>query len=511
VPVAALKAFLLGEEAGGRDERSRAVGFYEDAVRADPEFALAEWRLANVRRWRRVPYDLDLRLLRGDRLGEVDRRLLEALLEPDLRRRFAMLDSTVAEFPDDAYARLIFGEELWHRGPLVGVDVAEAWRMMGKAVAADSALAQAYDHIIMYHIRQGESGKAWEAYDQMARVTLRPSPGDPDRRRFFRLALLERFHPRFMRVAHWWLDVTHDSSDIANLAQVARLGAPWFDIPEAQVALSRILLRHGSPTDSARGSARVGIALGDLAQGRVARGLAQLDSAADALGTAEMRLQQAEWRVIPPALGVSGWFEGDAAPWVDRLDRLSGASALGRRARWALALERLGAGDTAGFVARAAYPDAAGDPLAGLLRAVRAGVLGHPDQALAISDSVRAAFEVAQPPDPFAGAAFHLFRGAWEVAHGRPQAADREWLWYEASDFDGWPSAHPQAGEVDGVIGVLGRWRRGDLMLSGATGASDSATGCALVRRAAEVWRDADAALGPLRSAMRSRAEGCRS
>ena len=511
VPLPALKAFLRGEEAFGRDELFEADAYYDDAVKADSSFALAEWRRANVRRWRRIPYDSSLRTLRsrpGHRLGPTDRRLLEALLEPDLRRRLAMLEAIVTASPEDAYAQLIYGEELWHRGPLVGRDVEEARGTMAAVVATDSTLAQAYDHLIMYHIRQGDAREAERAYAQMLRVTLPPSPEDPNRRLFFRMALRERFHPLLARGTHIWLAWRPDSGAMRQLAQVVRLGTPWFDIPEGQVALAGLLLRHGSATDSARGSARVGIALGRLALGQVARGMARFDSAAIDLGTREMQLQQAEWRVIPPALGLVGWGDSDGRAWVARLEQLAADSVLGARARWALALERLAAGDREAFAARAAAGDRA-EPLAALLRALEAGVLGRPDEALAISDSVRAAFEVTQPPDPFAGAVFHLFRGAWELAAGRPQAADREWLWYEASDVDGWPSAHPQAGEVDGVVGVFARWKRGELRLATATGAADSAAACALLRRVAELWRDADTALASLRSAVRARAGGC--
>src|SRR6185437_9003105 len=205
-------------------------------------------------------------------------------------------------------------------------------------------------------------------------------------------------------------------------------------------------------SDSSRGTARVGIALGRMAQGRLHEGLAQLDSAAAELGSAEMLLQQAEWRAILPALGLRGWSGKELQPWMDRLEDGMADPAPGARARWASALGRLGSGDTAGFLRVTARP-ASSAPLDALARAIRAGLLGRPEDALAISDSVRHAFEVTVPPDPFAGAVFHLFRGTWERSLGSPQAADREWLWYQASDFEGWPSAHPQSGEVDGVLG----------------------------------------------------------
>lgn len=512
VPLRALKAFLRGEEAFGRDEHSRAERYFEDAVRVDSTFALAAWRLANVRRWRRLPVDVDLRTLyerHGRRLGPTDRRLLEALLEPDLRRRFAMLDTAVANDPDDAYARLIYGEELWHRGPLIGIDVEEATRMMASAVAADSALAQAYDHIIMYHIREGDADEAWRTFEKKLRVSVRPSPGDPDTPRLFRLALYERFDPWKAAAATWWLRVRHDASDSAGLAMVSRLGVPWFDIPEAQIALSQILLRYVRADDSAGGSARVGMALGHLAQGHVARGLALLDAAAETVGTDEMRLQQAEWRLLPPALGVRGWFVGDPGPWYARLERYTNDPTLGPRARWALALARLGAGDTSRLLSGlATSSESSGATLDVLLRAIRAGVAGRPEEALAVADSVQSAFEVTQPPDPFAGAAFHLLRGGWELARGDSLAADREWLWYQAAEFEGWPNAQPQAAEVDGVLGVFARWKRAELRLATATGSADTNAACRMIRRVAELWKDADASLAPLHSAILARARG---
>ena len=54
VPLTALKAFLQGEAAFARDQWALAQRQYEEAVGIDSTFALADWRLANVKRWRRV-------------------------------------------------------------------------------------------------------------------------------------------------------------------------------------------------------------------------------------------------------------------------------------------------------------------------------------------------------------------------------------------------------------------------------------------------------------------------
>ena len=497
VPFPALKSFLRGEESFGRDALARAQEFYTDALRADPSFALAEWRLANVQRWRRLPVAPDLPALyrrAGDRLGPTDRRLLEALIEPDLKRRFALLDSAVAADPDDAYARFVYAEELWHRGPLIGLDISEALDRMKSAVAADSALSRAYDHIIMYYIREGDAREAWKTFEEKARVAFEPSADDLDTRKFLRLALYERFHPWRAAGAHALLRWRHDPGEAAALGRVARLATPWMDIPVAQVTLGRILLAIGPAVDSAGGSARVGIALGLMAQGQVRAGLAELDSGAAALGTDEMRLQRAEWRLIPPALGLRGW--GEASPDTDRawLERRAGDPVLGARVRWSLALGRLGAGDTAGFVRYVDSLPPPVEPLGVLLRAIRAGVRDEHEVALALADSTRQAINVTTPPDPFAPAALHLFAGDWNRAV-HAEAVDQDWQWYLAAEFEGWPSGAPQAGEVDGVMGMLARRKRAELGLTTGVGPTDTAEACRMMRRLAELWRGADSGL----------------
>ena len=102
VPLGALKAFFQGEAAFARDAWELAARNYEVAIRADPSFALARWRLANVRRWQRLPSEFDLRTFYqdyGSRLRALDRALVEALLEPDVQRRIARLESAVALAP----------------------------------------------------------------------------------------------------------------------------------------------------------------------------------------------------------------------------------------------------------------------------------------------------------------------------------------------------------------------------------------------------------------------------
>ncbi|HEX2638500.1 MAG TPA: hypothetical protein VHL81_15300 [Gemmatimonadales bacterium] len=514
VPLIALKAFLQGEAAFERDAWAPAARNYEAAIGADSGFALAWWRLANVKRWRRMPYDFDLRGF-YDRLGghlrPEDRSLVEALLEPDVERRLARMEASVVRAPGDAYTRFLYAEELFHRGPLVGRGIEQAARVMGEAIALDSSLAEAYNHLFVLQLRAGRAAEARRLLDLRRRVSLRPAPGDPDVVSLLELAYDERFVPWLGGLKRALIEWRADSARLADVARVMRLGGPWFDIPRTQVALAGILVRRGPPDDSAQASARTGIGLGLLALGRPDAGMAQLDSAVALLPTAEARLQQAEWRAVPQAVGVPALRSASDRRWDRRLEELAADSATSVRALWALSLRRLAAGDSSAFERDRARLDALAPatPLGVLLRAAGEAARGHRHAALAISDSVRPLFAVNHPPDPFAGAVFHLLRAEWLAAGGDARAADREWRWYEGSDFDGWPAGVPQAGEIEAAFGVHARWRRGAARLDGATTAPDTLAACALLVRVAELWQQAEPGMEPLASAARIRAGGC--
>jgi hypothetical protein len=520
VPLGALKAFFQGEAAFARDEWELAGRNYELAIREDPSFALARWRLANVRRWQRLPSEFDLRTFyqeHGGRLRPLDRALIEALLESDVQRRIARLESAVAMAPADAYARFLYAEELFHRGPLVGRNVEVAGAEMGKVIALDSSFADAYNHLFAIQLRGGHRAEAGRILNLRRCLALRSAPGDLDKVQWLTLAYDERFvrwrGALRLRYLAWWAG----PAVLADVAHVARLGVPWFDIPATQVALDRIILERHASTDSARASARTGIALGLMALGRPDAALAQLDSAVALFPSAEARLQQAEWRAVAPFVGLPlGRSPADSA-WDAQLEALTANSSTRTRALWALALRSLpadrttAAGDTAAFERARERLDsaAAGSPLAALLRAVGEGARGKPAAALAIADSIRRVLAVDHPPDPFAGVVFHLRRGDWLAAQGDRRAADGEWAWYDGSDFDGWPEGVAQAGEIEGAFGTYARWRRGSARLAHAVTAADTLAACALLARSETLWRHAEPAMAGLRAVLDRQAKVC--
>lgn len=501
VRLSTLREFLRGEAAFQQDAWASAERHYEAAVDLDSGFALAAWRLANLKRWRRLRANTDLLSLydRPDaRLRPLDRALIEALHEPDLGRRLARLDSVIARNPEDVYARFLYGEELFHRGPLVGRGFDEGTRAMADAIARDSSLALAYDHLVLTGIRLGRRAYAREMLDRRRRVTRQPSPGDPDVLALSELAYDERFVPWRAWVKRWYLSATADSDQLAGVSRLFRTGVSWFDIPATQVALSNILLRAGNPDAAARGSAREGKAIGFLALGRTAEALAEFDTAAALLDTDEARLQQAELRAVLPALGFPLRPEG--RDWRPQLVAFSADPTLGARATWALALGALAAGDTAEAARwrNRLGPGGQAPDLGRFLGAMLAAAGGRWQAALATSDSLSAAMNATNPPDPFARSAFHLERGRWLSESGQPGGADREWLWYESSDIEGWPQGVMQAGEVDGMLGVYARLLRARVLLRPGAGPPERLAGCAYVRRVSELWSQADPQLGSL-------------
>jgi hypothetical protein len=273
-----------------------------------------------------------------------------------------------------------------------------------------------------------------------------------------------------------------------DIAHLARIGTPWLDMPNTQLRYSDLLLKAEAPAADAHASAHEGKGLALFAMGRLAEAFAEIDTAAGLFDSPEARLQQAEWRVVSRAMGLP---VADTVNWERRLADMAGDSTVAGRASWALAMARLADGDTAG-ARRWGERLAAGAPLRVLIDAGRAAAAGDLALALGRSDSVRVSFTATQPPDPFSSTVFHLLRGKWLVASGDPRRAEREWMWHEASDIEGWPFGLSRAAEVSAAFGAFARLGRG----------------CRHLERVEELWSEADSTLRSL-LVKAARSQGC--
>jgi len=509
--VGALREFQRGEDAFEQEAWQTAQRHYQQALTLDSTLDYVRWRLALAQYWTRVgPGQVALAHLyraRASGLSELDRELLAAMVAPSGPVRFAAFDSAVQRFPTSATAPMLYGWELLHRGALAGVPLDSAARVLAVAAGRNPSLGQAYTGLAWVWIRLGQRDSAERALRHLREVTAGRGDLDLDLPALWDLA----FAGRFGSAQGVGPPSPLAASPPRGLAQAFRF-ALSMDIPGTELALGRLIsgARGAPPAVRADGHEAAGLALLALGRGRL--GLAQLDSAAGLYGTAEARFQALEWRLLAGALGLPLVPAGEVARARAALRDATRDPARGGGARgaWALALDGFARRDTSDVRrwAALARPGAGAEArrLAEFAGALQLATTGDELGAIAATDSLIPAYLEDRGGDPFVRAALHIERAEWYEALGRASDAEREWLWYENADIQGWPTGEAQAGEVDWVFGVYARLRRGALALS----RGDPSRGCGHLRRVVELWAEADAELADVVSRAQRLAAACR-
>ncbi len=505
----ALPDFLSGEAAAEQDAWLTAERHYQNALAIDSTFVLAMWRLANARRWMPLhrnrplpPGFLSLYRARRSSLPAKDRLLIEAQFAPSDDQRLSLYEKALREAPGDAYVELFYGDELFHRGPLSGRSGDSAVAVLRRVVKRDSSLAPALEHLTWALIRSGRSQEARQSLDALHRVAGKPEES-------------EIYLPAFLEIAYalrFGADSTALSAPVLHspfgLSLAAR-GAFSMDIPESGVLLGSRLASLPSSPDSLHGSGRIAQGLALMTMGRPAEAMMQLDAAGALLSEhTEARQQSAEWRVIPPALGLPGIPGVEIERGRRVLVQLSRDSTRSVRAAWALAFEALTRGDSAGaapWLELVVSQTSEANPFHALLRGMQQAVAGRPDVALQLSEPALAYDSAGRAGDPFFRAALHLQRGDWFERMNQPEPSDRSWLWYESLDVVGWPSSVTQAAEIDWPLGNLGRLRRARLA---AKSGNKEAT-CRMTAELTRSWARAEPAFEPLLSEVRALQRRC--
>lgn len=496
--VDAMREYLLGEHAFHRNAWIAAEEHYRSALAMDSTFALANWRLWNVVRWRLPGQDaVELGWLYreyGDRLGTVDRALLGAVAE-GAGRRIPELEAVAEKHGYVAYARMLFGDELFHRGPLVGRPLEEAARQITAAAELNPYLAPAYEHGAMVFIRLGRQEAARRYLDRLSETAAKRAPGEalhiPT---LLEQAYLERFQPA--RAAEY-RDVVFDLSEPdrgAAVQSTARMGLE-LDVPAAQRDLGRRLVRAPGSPASARVNGHTAQALALMVLGRPAAALAHFDSATVVSGTQEAALEAAEWRVVLSATaGVPvreeerergrAYLEGIAGTAADSAGRAALALAIDAFAR-----DSLAAGRRWRRAIRGTGTDAERDRLDRLAGAAEALARGQHGAALGLSAPLLN--DQYQPPsgrDPFTRTVLHTLRArAYEAAGAHPEAR-RELVWSENQDITFALGGPVQAVEVDWVASPYTDRRRAELALA----QQDTSRACRLLGRILYLWQDVE-------------------
>ncbi len=491
--IQAANSYFRGVDAFRVGQWADAEQQFNQALERDPGMLQAAWELMIAQRFQRKD-DVPIlrRLLSGqDSLPPFYVALVQAQLTPELHQRFDRYQDVVRNYQRASKSLLLYTNEAFHRGPLIGRRMSLAVDTMRKLALADPDMnhTSVYDISIWGDIRLGDRDAAWSDY---ARRKLLIGPGDRYAP-FQRLAIWARFNPRWARLVQWWAFRDPDSTTRAALTELTRLGTS-FDIPAMQYDLGRVLTREGSDLTQ-RTVGVLAQALSLVMQGRTTEGLALLDTAATMLASPEMRMQQREWPVMLSTLGipVPQSRVDSAVTW---LRSAAAGDRLAPRARWALGLHALAVHDTVSAIQwldelqQAAGTSEVAARLAPLLAA---HLLASPRVAL---DTTRVIFlldSVAARLSPFTRAVTYLARARWQRALDDPDAADREILWYENADHVGWLTGPPQQAEVDAVLSTYVRLLRGELGVERHDPAA-----CRYLHRVRELWRQAEPAMKPL-------------
>ncbi len=487
VPVQAITDFFNGKDSVAKGNWAAGERHFTAALARDPSFMPAAWELMIARRFQRKDYSADLKLIARnlDSLPDFYRHLAIASLTPDLRERMRLFEAEVRDSRQNGTALLMYSNELFHRGALVGrpLDVTVDTLELLAQTEPEMKHASTYDIAWWGNLRLGREREA--KLDLRRREALGLPPGDTYKP-FQHLGTFARFSPWRADLARWLLLRSPSKKELESLTRFARLGT-LMDIPSEQLALGNILSTKGLSVDQ-RAAGRLGLAAAHLMLGRPGEAMVQFDSGATLLGTPEMQLQQREWPVQLSALGLlhdSAMVER-ARSWLETAP-LAGTERV--RALYALGRDAMARGDTARaakvtdqLLAIAGSPSAARH--AALLGAELAAARGHPGSALEMSSVIFVRDTTVVKLSPFARAATYLARGRWQEELGLPDDADREWFWYESADFDGWPTGAPQEGEVDAIVSVYARLLRGEL----AAGRGNITLACGHLGRVRELW-----------------------
>ena len=201
--IAALKAFLQGEQHFRRGVLDSAIASFQRAVDLDSTFAPALHRLARAHGWKgddlsgplvvracrfnRGLSPRDSLLLTADCLGVgslVD--VTDALPAAGkgtlpIKRGFEILETASRRYPDDPEVWYQLGEAREHNGFKVGATVAEELDAFDRSIALDSTFGEAYVHPIERTLGRGDCGRGLQYVQpagsmQLARDNVPPAP-----------------------------------------------------------------------------------------------------------------------------------------------------------------------------------------------------------------------------------------------------------------------------------------------------------------------------------------------
>ncbi len=160
--LAALKAYLEGEQAFRRAQFSDAVEVLQRAVELDSSFALAWFRLSTAAQflaWPALTQQAAEQAVRySGRLSERDRAVLtgmQAERRGDAQQAEVRYRAVIEAYPDDVEAWQQLAEVLFHYGPLQGRSPAEAREAWERVIRYEPGQGTAFLHLARIAVLEG--------------------------------------------------------------------------------------------------------------------------------------------------------------------------------------------------------------------------------------------------------------------------------------------------------------------------------------------------------------------
>jgi hypothetical protein len=485
-----LARFLEAERLVANALWGEAYQAYAVAETTDSTCLLCAWRVNDIERWLSREHD-PARV--GRFLAHVDsfppwyQSLIRAGQMP-LVPRLDTLRRLSERSPGFLLGWFQQGDELFHRGPLVGHQRAEAITPLETSVLLRPDFGPGWEHLAWVFTAEGDSAGAVRALAALDRRGPVRDPFSQVFRSLLDLGFAWRFFPADQAYRRTEEVLANPSArDYPDAAAGPRL-LPSFDVPRGALAFGQVMASGG--TRSFRRSGLIAQVLGAVATGQVARARETGRRLRAESPEPEIGLFVAE---LDAALAVVDDGARSDSQALDRLRRFvtnGGGRELFRwRAEWLSTLleRRLGKKNSLPLTTT---PPAVGSFARALMLFVSADSLasaGQMKQALALTDQLPAD-SVARQIDPFYRAVVRLERARWRAAIGDAEGARQELHWYQHEDLVGLPTGFPQAAEIDWAFGTLARWRLGRLL----DGEQDHTEACNAYQGVVRHWSDGD-------------------
>ncbi len=488
-----LQGFLVAEKLLAASHWREAYDAYDAAITLDSTCWLCIWRHKETGRW----------LGQSDDSAGIRQALAHIALFPPgyqslirvdtlpLLARFDTLSELHQRSPAFLFGEFRHGDELMHRGPLIGRARGEAAQYFQAALNLRPDFAPAVEHQLWLAVLEADGPGAGSALDALLRISQpqQLTSGLPE---MLQVAFAWQFLPAAEAEAR-----TRAAMDEARRKSIGALdvGARYmngFMVPHGAVWIGRRLEaepRYGR-------SALIAQVFGQVQMGRfeaAARDLDRLGSKYPDPATAVLRLELDGVRrlFIEP--------KADSAPTalIDDLTQIGGATnqpvGLRQRARWLAEIVncRLPVHNRTGEPAPGgAYPAV----LSRLLLACHRAEAGRVQEAVDMTGPLTELTAWPIRGFPAFRTMLHLLRADWLMRTGREGSAAKEMLWAENFDQATLPSGDPQPMEVDWAFRPWARWRRVELQRSSARRADL----CPLAASIERVWRGGEAPFAAL-------------